>query len=132
AARDLDELVDREIALGGRGWPDGVRLVGETYVERIAVRIAVHRHGGHPEIAAGTDDADRDLAAVRDEDLAEGGRQLTTARLRPIAVAARRRRPSGRTRRRSIRGRRRGTRAFVGRRRPAPASSRSACTSRGS
>jgi len=37
-------------------------------VERVAVDIAVHRDRADAEVVAGADDAERDLAAIGDED----------------------------------------------------------------
>jgi hypothetical protein len=38
----------------------------------VRVGLAVHEHGLDAQLAARADDAERDLAAVRDEDLIEG------------------------------------------------------------
>jgi hypothetical protein len=45
------------------------RLVGRAGVERAAIVRRDHRDRGDPELAAGPEDAERDLAAVRDEEL---------------------------------------------------------------
>ena len=75
AARDLDELADREIALARRRRPDRIRLIGETHVQRTAIDVAVHRDGADPELVARPDHAHGDLAAVRDEDRSQPLRQ---------------------------------------------------------
>ena len=64
-----DERVDRQVALGGRRRSDRVRLVGHEHVQRLAVGLREDRHGGDALLAAGADDAHRDLAPVGDEQL---------------------------------------------------------------
>jgi hypothetical protein len=53
--------------------PDGHGFVREQHVQRLAIRLGVHRTRLDPHLAQGADDADRDLAAVRDEHLVEHG-----------------------------------------------------------
>ena len=48
-------------------------LVGEVDVERVAVGGRVHRHGLDPQLVAGTDQANGDLAPVGDQDAANTG-----------------------------------------------------------
>ena len=67
-----DELVDDEIALAGRRRADRHRLVREQHVEGLAVGLGEDGDGRDAELAARPDDADGDLAAIRDEDLANG------------------------------------------------------------
>ncbi len=67
--RGLEDGLDREVGLGGEGGPDPERLVGHLHVQGVAVRVGVDRDGGEPEVPAGPDDADRDLAPVGDQDL---------------------------------------------------------------
>ena len=70
-ARRVHQLLDREVALGC-GLPaerDG--LIGRPHVEGAAVRIRVHGDRPEPELAQSPEDPDRDLAAVRDEDVGE-------------------------------------------------------------
>ena len=66
------QLVHRQIALaGGRGAePDG--LVGHPHVHGLAIGVGVDRHGGDAELPARPHDPARDLASVRDQDLADG------------------------------------------------------------
>ena len=67
--RDPDDLVDVEVGLG-RGRPlQRVRLVCEPDEQRVPVRVGVHRHAPDARVLAGPDHPDRDLAAVRDQDL---------------------------------------------------------------
>ena len=72
----LDGVEDRlgvEVALG-RGLPaEGVGLVGEADVERVAVEFGVHRDGLDAELAGSADDTDGDLSTVGDQDLLEHG-----------------------------------------------------------
>ena len=56
------------LARGRRPDRDGV--VREAHVERAAVGLGVDGDRRDPEVAAGADDPDRDLAAVRDEERA--------------------------------------------------------------
>ena len=85
-------------------------LVGIPDVEGVAVGLAVDRDGPDAELAAGGDDPQRDLAAVRDEYLLEhcraarprGGSRRASRRTRPAGrCAGRRRRPRRRRRTRS-------------------------------
>jgi hypothetical protein len=43
---------------------EGVRLVGQSHVQRIAVEIGVHGNRRDPEFAAGPNDTNGDLAAI--------------------------------------------------------------------
>ena len=49
--------------------PDVHRLVGEPDGEQVRVGVAVGLHGPDPEFARRPDDADRDLAAIGDQEL---------------------------------------------------------------
>src|SRR5579875_1328089 len=81
ARRDLEDLVGGEVALGCRLAPEGVGLVGEAHMKRVAVELGVHGYGGHPELETGANDPDGDLAPVGDEDLARHGGQSVSMRL---------------------------------------------------
>src|SRR5690606_1814065 len=76
AERGLDQRVRAEVALGGGRRADAVRLVSGEHVGREAVGIRVDRHGTDAQLVAGTDDTERDLAAVRDQDLADHAEML--------------------------------------------------------
>ena len=67
----LEQLVDHQIALGGGAGPEQERLVGARDVGRVAVELGVDGDRRDPELLARADDADRDLAAVGDQDLRE-------------------------------------------------------------
>ena len=49
-------------------------VVGEAHVQRLAVGLGVHGDRLDAELAAGADDAQRDLAAIGDQDLLEHAR----------------------------------------------------------
>ena len=67
---DLEDLVHREVALGGRAGAEQVRLVGAPDVRRVAIGLGVDRHAGDAELLERPHHADGDLAAVGDQDLA--------------------------------------------------------------
>ena len=79
--RNAHEPLDVEVALDRRRRADRVRLVGHEHVERRAIRLGEDGDGLDPELAAGADHADGDLAAVRDQELrdAAGGHGRTGA-----------------------------------------------------
>ena len=60
-----------EIALGRRRRANVHRFVGLAHVRRARVGVAVDGDRRDAELAAGADDAQRDLAAVGDENLGE-------------------------------------------------------------
>ncbi len=75
--RDLRRADDGrhvEVALGGRVRADAHRLVGEAHVQRARVDLGVDGHGLDAELAARAQDAEGDLAPVRDQDLSEHAR----------------------------------------------------------
>ncbi len=63
-----------EIALARRGRADADAFIGETDMHGVLVRRRVHRHGLNPHLVTGAVDAERDLAAVGDQDFVEHGR----------------------------------------------------------
>ena len=67
----LDDRVAAEIALPRRGRTKTHRRVGSHDMRRIDVRVGVDGDGLDAELATRPDDADGDLAAVRDEDPVE-------------------------------------------------------------
>ncbi len=68
---DLDDALAVEVALAGRRRADEVGLIGVAHMEGVAVRLRIDGHGGDTHLAAGPYDAERDLAAVRYEELLE-------------------------------------------------------------
>ena len=60
-----------EVAVGAARRADADVLVGEADVQRVLVGLGVHGHGLDAELAARVDDAQGDLAAVRDQDFLE-------------------------------------------------------------
>jgi len=70
-ARDLggcDNARDFEIALAGGRGADADVVVGEADVQRLAVGLGVDGDGLDTKFAARADDAQCDLAAIRDQD----------------------------------------------------------------
>ena len=68
---DLDDPVDPQVALSRCRRPDPDRGVGKTDVLGCRVGVAIDRDRLHPQLAARPDDADRDLAAVCNQDSTE-------------------------------------------------------------
>src|SRR5205823_3389900 len=66
-----DDGWNMQVTLRRRSRPDAHGLVGEPNVERARVDFGVHGDGLHAELAARAQDAERDLAAVRDENFSE-------------------------------------------------------------
>ena len=69
----VEDGVGVEVALGRGAAAERVGLVGEPYMQRIAIEIGVDRHGRDAELAGGADDSDRDLTPVGDQDLLQHG-----------------------------------------------------------
>ena len=69
-----DDAVDLQIAVGARRRADADRFVGELHVERIHVRLGINRQRLDAEFLAGADDAERDFAAIGDQDFVEHAR----------------------------------------------------------
>ncbi len=69
--RAIDDVEDRlgvEVTLGGALAPQGVGLVGQAHVQRVAIEFGVHGDGGDAHLSTGAHDAHRDLAAIGDQD----------------------------------------------------------------
>ena len=90
----LDDRIGPQVALAGRRRADRHGLVGEAHVQRAGVDVGVDRDRLEPEVAAGPDDADRDLAAVGDQDAPDRrfahADAATVAISRPVSLTARR------------------------------------------
>src|SRR6185369_11729694 len=71
-ARDIDDFRDVEIRLARVAAAEGNRLVEETADEADVVRLGVREDGGDAHLAAAARDADRDFAAVRDDQFVHG------------------------------------------------------------
>src|SRR5262249_43523368 len=81
--RGVEDAVDSQVALGRWSRADRHGLRREAHVECEPVRVAVHRDCRDGELSARTDDADRDLSTVGDEDLSEH-RDLARIRTRSL------------------------------------------------
>ena len=64
----LDDGVGPQVALPRRGRTESDRDVGHLHMGRVGVGIRIDRYDLDAQVAAGPDDAQRDLATVRDED----------------------------------------------------------------
>ena len=66
-----DHALDREVALPRGRRPDRQRAVRCPDMERAGIGLGVHRDRADPELPAGADDPERDLAPVRHQDRVE-------------------------------------------------------------
>ena len=82
--RHLEDLLDHEVALGGRAGAEQVRLIGAPDVRRVAIGLGVDGHAGDAELLERSHHANGDLAAVCDQDLVE---HLGAGRLSALASA---------------------------------------------
>ena len=69
--RHRDDLVDVQVGLRAGRPGQRIRLVCHLDVQRVQVGFGVHRDAGQAGVTARPDDTHRDLAAVRDQDLAQ-------------------------------------------------------------
>ena len=65
-----------QITLGRGGGPDARSLIGETHMKRVAIHVAVHGDRADAHLFAGPDDSAGNLAAIGDQDFAEGSRAV--------------------------------------------------------
>ena len=79
---DAEDGLGVQVALGRGLAAQGVGLVGQPDVERVAVELGVDGHRGHPELAAGPDDPDGDLSPVGDENLLQHAAPFESAGMR--------------------------------------------------
>ena len=68
SARDLDQLVDVEIALARRRRPDRIGLVAGAHMQRARIGVGIDRDRPQPQASRGARNAHRDLAAISDQD----------------------------------------------------------------
>jgi CDP-diacylglycerol---glycerol-3-phosphate 3-phosphatidyltransferase len=71
ALRDIENTLDREVALGRRSRSEEERFVRVGDVQRSAVALGIDTDRADAELAKCAEDADRDLSAVGNEDLLE-------------------------------------------------------------
>src|ERR1051326_833031 len=64
-----DDSGNVQITLRGRRWSDTGSFVGKTNVQRIAIHVAMNSDRLDAHLLASPDNATRDLAAIRDQDL---------------------------------------------------------------
>ena len=86
---DREDGVLVEVAVRRARPADAVGLVGEGDVQRLGIGRGVHGNGLDAHLLAGANHADRDLAAVRNEDLVEH-RRLLAHRAKGTVTFARR------------------------------------------
>ena len=63
----VDDRIDAQITFTRRRRTDPHRTIGRTHVQRIAIRIRIHRNRFDAHAPRGAHDAARDFAAVRDQ-----------------------------------------------------------------
>src|SRR5262245_40299826 len=99
--RDIEDSTRVEIALRGRGRADPDRFVSRARVRRAAIRVGIDRDRRDSHLAQSPANTNRDLAAIRDQDLLEpshgfqSGRRFSRKAPRPSC-------PSGELRRAAI------------------------------
>ncbi len=74
AARHVENLVDVEIGLAGRGRADVVGVIGFADVQGLAVHVGEDGDRLDAHLAAGANDAHRNFAAIGDQDSFEHNR----------------------------------------------------------
>ena len=90
ALRDVEDLLDVQVVLGRRAVAEVVGLAGARDVRRVAVELGVDGDARDAQLLQRAHDADRDLAAVGDQDLLEHRARKLSRRRRPDARAGRR------------------------------------------
>src|SRR5712691_4514384 len=76
-ARHIHQLVYTKITLARWRGANWVGFIGQTNMQRGAVKIAIDRDGTDAHLAAGPQDADRDFPAIGDQNLLEHEMPLT-------------------------------------------------------
>ena len=86
--RGIDDRVDAQVAFAWSARTDGPRLVGEPHVQRGPIALRIHGSRRDAHVAARTNDAHTNLAAIGDEDLVHQAEPLMilsiTGRSRPV------------------------------------------------
>jgi hypothetical protein len=57
-----------EVALGCCLAAKGIRLISETHVKGIAIKLGVDRNGGNSHLSGSSDNTDGNFAAIGDKD----------------------------------------------------------------
>ncbi len=70
---DVEQFGDVQVRVRARGTAQCVGLVAEADVQRVGIRVRIHRHGCQFRIGASPGNPDGDFAAVGDQDLLHGG-----------------------------------------------------------
>ena len=78
--RCRDDGVDLQVALSRRGWSNQHRFISHAHVQALDVCFGIDRDSSDAQLAAGTNDADGDLASVSDQDFAEHSEVITDIR----------------------------------------------------
>jgi hypothetical protein len=73
AAGHVNYFINGKIAFARGGGANGIRLVGKANVKRFAVNLAENRHAANAQLAAGTQDAHGNFAAIGNQDFPEHG-----------------------------------------------------------
>ena len=71
APRSVNQLVNPQIRLGRRCWPNAKSGVGQSDVHGPGVGLGIHGHRADSHFTTRADDAHGDLAAVGDEQLVD-------------------------------------------------------------
>ena len=79
---DLDDFVDAQVTVTRRARANRPRLVRQTHVQRCAIAFGVNRYGGDAHVATGTNDPNRNLAAVGHQNLVHQPEPLPILTLR--------------------------------------------------
>ena len=66
-----DDLGDVQIAFAAARRADANRFVSESHVQRVAVRLRIHAHGGNSQFLAGANNPQGDFPAVGDKNFLE-------------------------------------------------------------
>jgi len=73
SARRVNYFLNAEITFARSGGANGIRFVGKANVQRFAVNFAENRNAANAQLAAGTQDAHGDFAAIGNQNFPEHG-----------------------------------------------------------